>query len=69
MIMSKEGLTKICLTFHDPWTWVLVVGRAYINDTCIVKMHFLPILLQHSEAFSRITVYVGMISKEGSTKL
>ena len=51
-----------------PGAGVLVLGRGHISH--IVKMHyFFENLLLYSQAYIRLSKYVLMTTKEGSTKI
>ena len=66
-MMIKEGSTKI-VTFMTPGTWVLVLGLGHTSH--IVKMYyFFKSLHLYSQALIRQTMYIVIITKEGSTKI
>ena len=67
VMMNKEWSTKI-VNFMTPGVEVLVLGRGHISH--IVKMHyFIKNLLIYSGASIRQTMYIVMMTKEGSTKI
>ena len=64
--MNKEGSTKI-INFLTPGAGVLVLRHGHTSH--ILKMHyFFKILLLYSQALNRQTMYIVMMTKEGSTK-
>ena len=66
-MMIKEGSTKI-VTFMTPGTWVLVLGLGHTSH--IVKMYyFFKSLHLYSQALIRQTMYIVIITKDGSTKI
>ena len=65
-MMTKEGSTQI-VNLMTPGR-VLVLGRGHKSHT--VKMHyFFKILLLYSQHQFRQTMYIVMMTKEGSTKI
>ena len=68
VMMTKEGFSKIFLTFMTPGAGVLVLGCGHISH--IVKMqYFFKNLLLYSQAYIRQTMYIIMMTKEDSTKI
>ena len=66
-MMTKEGSTKTVI-FMTPRAWVLVLGCGHISH--IVKMHyFFKNLLFDPFAYIRQTMYIVLMTKEGSTKI
>ena len=65
VMMTKEGSTKI-VNFMTPGVGVL--GFGHISH--ILKMYyFFKNLLLYSQAYIRQTMYIVMMTKEGSTKI
>ena len=66
-MMTKEGSAKI-VNFMTPTVGVLVLECGHISH--IVKMHyFLLDFLLYSQAYIKLTKYIVMMTKEGSTEL
>ena len=66
-MVTKEGSTKI-INFITPGAGVLVQGHGHI--CYIVKMqNFFRNSLLYSQAYIRLTKYIVMKTKEGSTKI
>ena len=66
VMMTKEGSTKI-VTFMTPGAGVLVLRCGHISH--IVKMHYFFKNLLYSQLKIRQTMYIVLITMEGSTKI
>ena len=67
-MMTKEGYIKI-VNFMTPGAGVLLLGRGHVHVSHIVKMHYFFKNLLYSQALIRQTMYIVMMTKEGSTKI
>ena len=66
-MMTMERSTKI-VTFMTPRAEVLVLGCGYISYKVKILYSFKNLLL-YSQAKIRQTMYIVMMTKEGSTKI